>query len=145
MPCEHDVWICVCWKVTADPQKSGQINQECVFCGCIWCSHVILTASRRPDSVGVLSMSASNTSSAPVRTYNRTNRKENRNEKEKTFRWQRVIGSLLMIIIYGLLVSYLPLCGSSLRACLLGGELFWSLSGYNLFRVLLATQVEHSH
>lgn len=32
----------------------------------------LLTASRRPDSVGELSMSASNTSSAPVLTYSRT-------------------------------------------------------------------------
>lgn len=34
---------------------------------------VLLTASRRPDSVGELSMSASNTSSVPVLTYSRTN------------------------------------------------------------------------
>lgn len=36
-------------------------------------SRVLLTASRRPDRVGVLSMSASNTSSAAVLTYSRTN------------------------------------------------------------------------
>lgn len=49
------------------PQKSGQIILECV-----WSQSLLLTASRRPDSVGVLSMSASNTSSAHVLTYSRT-------------------------------------------------------------------------
>lgn len=39
-----------------------------------------------------------------------------------------------------------PLCGSSLRACLLGGGLLWSpLSGYNLFRELLETQKQQAH
>lgn len=35
---------------------------------------------------------------------------------------------------------HLPLCASSLRVCLLGGELLGSLSGYNLFRQLLSAK-----
>lgn len=41
----------------------------------------LLTASRRPDSVGVLSMSASNTSASPVLTYKRTNGKQEKKKK----------------------------------------------------------------
>lgn len=40
---------------------------------------------------------------------------------------------------------YVPLCGSSLRACLLGGELLWSLSGYSLLRELLGKKYRQSH
>lgn len=44
----------------------------------------ILTASRRPESVGELSMSASNTSSVLVLTYSRTNREQERTLSTKT-------------------------------------------------------------
>ena len=81
MLCENDAWVCVRWKATAEPKKPGQANLECV-CDCIWCSRVILTASLRPDSVGVLSMRASNTSSTPVLTYKRTKYRERKERKD---------------------------------------------------------------
>lgn len=91
-------------------------------------SPVILTASFRPDSVGELSMRASNTSSALVLTYRRTSV---RRETKGSMRWRRLPGWYLMNVIR-VWVLHLPLCGSSLRACLLGGEQVW-LSLYCLF------------
>lgn len=100
---------------------------------------MILTASRKPDSVGELSMRASNTSSEFVLTYRRTNINQEKtffNTKEDTF-FQFWFN---LDFFMRLACFYLPLCASSLRACLLVGELVCSLSGYSLFRELLEAQ-----
>lgn len=121
------MWACVCVS-----KSVFQVNL----------SQMILTASCRPDSVGVLSMSASNTSSAPVLTYNITNRKREKCLGEKRFIIDGDGDDYHYYYYQTWSFLYLPLCGSSLRACLVGG-LFCSLSGYNLFMEFLATQNSH--
>lgn len=84
-------------------------------------------------------MRASNTSSEFVLTYRRTNINQEKtffNTKEDTF-FQFWFN---LDFFMRLACFYLPLCASSLRACLLVGELVCSLSGYSLFRELLEAQ-----
>ena len=72
---------------------------------------------------------------------------ESKQRKKKTFSIENLKAHLLVADGNFFFFKYsrnkmfcLLLCESSLRGCLLGGELFWSLSGYNLLRDFLVTQ-----
>lgn len=100
--------------VRPQPSFTSEIRQgNCINYAC-----VLLTASRRPESVGVLSMSASNTSSAPVLTYSRTKRRQ-----EKKFNL-KVEDKLLGAAFACILKFIFSLLSTSLRvfsACLFAG------------------------